>query len=461
MLGLDPVEIEQAIAVAEMPAAGLPGAAVILKMARPISGSEVLPMLTAMTVEGTLDGKTYRKGKGAMNPSIYQADERTLIVGTDAMLRKVAAAHASPAEGKLKTMLSHCGTPDVLVMALSEPLQPLLAQVLPPNMANLGNLLKLVNYAAIKANVCDPMELTLLVRAKDDAAGEQLEAVINGGLAAEKQSTSAMFGQLALSGDPVVQALARYATRLSATGGGSAISRQGATLRLSGVDPSVGAGVAVGLLLPAVQSAREAARRAQSTNNLKQIVLAMHNHLSVTGSFPARANFDAQGKPLLSWRVHILPYLEQMELYKRFHLDEPWDSPHNRPLIAAMPSIYRNPSSRSGRPGMANYLAVCGKGMMFEGTLGRKPSEITDGMSNTIIVVEADDERAVEWTKPQDWEFDAKQPLAGLGQAHPMGFTAAFADGSVRFLSSTIDPAVFQALLTIAGGEAALQRNGQ
>ena len=80
-----------------------------------------------MTVEDTLDGKAYRKGKGPMNPSIYQADERTLIVGTDAMLRKIVAAHAAPAEGKLKTMLGHSGTPDALVVVLVEPLQPMLA----------------------------------------------------------------------------------------------------------------------------------------------------------------------------------------------------------------------------------------------------------------------------------------------------------------------------------------------
>jgi len=225
-------------------------------------------------------------------------------------------------------------------------------------------------------------------------------------------------------------------------------------LTLPGVNRSAGAGFALGLLLPAVQSAREAARRAQSQNNLHRIALAMLNYLSVKGSFPARANFDAQGKPLLSWRVHILPYIEQEALYKQFHLDEPWDSEHNHRLIAMMPSFYRNPSSRSARPGMASYLAVCGKGLMFDGTAGRKPAEVTDGLSNTIVVVEADDDRAVEWTKPEDWEFDATRPLAGLGHAHPAGFGAAFGDGSVRFLSSSIDATLFHALLTIAGGEA-------
>ena len=117
-----------------------------------------------------------------------------------------------------------------------------------------------------------------------------------------------------------------------------------------------------------------------------------------------------------------------------------------------MPKLYANPSGPA-RPGMANYLAVCGKGLMFDGEKGRTMSEITDGTSNTILVVEADDDHAVTWTKPDDWQFDPQHPMAGLGRAHPGGFNAAFADGSVRFISASIDPKVFQAMLTIAGGE--------
>ncbi|MGD0896729.1 MAG: DUF1559 domain-containing protein [Thermoguttaceae bacterium] len=79
--------------------------------------------------------------------------------------------------------------------------------------------------------------------------------------------------------------------------------------------------------------------------------------------------------------------------------------------------------------------------------------EISDGASHTIAVVEANDDRAVPWTKPEDWNYDPDDPLAGLGNAHPGGFCVAFADGSVRFLSKSIDPEAFHAMLTIAGGE--------
>ncbi len=117
-----------------------------------------------------------------------------------------------------------------------------------------------------------------------------------------------------------------------------------------------------------------------------------------------------------------------------------------------MPKVFQNPS-QPPQPGKANYLAVVGDGLMFEGSKARRLADITDGTSNTIMVVEADANRAVTWTKPDDWEFDAKRPLAGLGHAHPIGFGALFADGSVRFIRESIDPKTFQALLTIAGGE--------
>ena len=121
-------------------------------------------------------------------------------------------------------------------------------------------------------------------------------------------------------------------------------------------------GVLVALLLPAVQSAREAARRAQCVNNLKQIGLAMHNYQSANNAFPRPAITDKDGKPLLSWRVAILPYIEQQELYNKFKLDEPWDSPHNKALIKEMPPIYVCPSRANVEPGTTTYRVFVGQG---------------------------------------------------------------------------------------------------
>ena len=101
--------------------------------------------------------------------------------------------------------------------------------------------------------------------------------------------------------------------------------------------------VLIALLLPAVQAAREAARRSQCVNNLKQIGLAMHNYHAQQNKFPGAAITNKQGKPLLSWRVAILPLLDQQGLYEKFKLDEPWDSPHNRALLTSI--LFRLPSS--------------------------------------------------------------------------------------------------------------------
>lgn len=465
-LGIDPVEIEQAILVAEPPQAGPPGVGIVLHMASPLGSEKILMPLQQRTREAELQGKTYRKGQSPMDPSIFMADDRTLIVATDDLLRKMLANQANPKEGKMSRMLGRVTTPpDLLASVLVEPLRPLIAMPLsqipiPPPLAGVEKAPNLVNYVAVKANLRGDADLSVTVRAEDEDAAKQLEDIVDRLLKLASQSLQADISKKAASSDPVDQATAKYAQRTSGRilealrpvrkGDILSLSTKGNGNRQLGSAAVIG--ILIGLLLPAVQSACEAARCAQSTNNLKQIGLAMLHDTSVHGAYPARANFDKQGKPLLSWRVHMLPYIEEGELYKQFHLDEPWDSDHNKKLIPLMPKLYANPSGRT-RPGMASYLAVCGKGMMFDGEKGREAEEITDGRSNTIMVVEVDDDHAVTWTKPDDWQFDPEHPMAGLGHAHPTGFNAVFADNSVRHLSQSIDPKVFQSLLTIAGGE--------
>jgi prepilin-type processing-associated H-X9-DG protein len=213
-------------------------------------------------------------------------------------------------------------------------------------------------------------------------------------------------------------------------------------------------------LLPAVQSARTAARRAQSVNNLKQIGLALHNYHSVNGHFPPRAITDRDGKPLLSWRVEILPFLEQQALFDEFHRDEPWDSAHNKKLLERMPALYRIPGVAAG-PGTTFYRGFSGEGTLFDPKvkLGVSIASVTDGTSNTLGIVEA--REAVPWTRPDaEIAFDltikpetAAQLLLTLGSHFPGGFNALFLDGSVRFLKMSISPQVLKALITRNGGE--------
>jgi prepilin-type processing-associated H-X9-DG protein len=233
-----------------------------------------------------------------------------------------------------------------------------------------------------------------------------------------------------------------------------AVNDQGLTITarqsFPNLNPISSGPVTIALLLPAVQSAREAARRAQCTNNLKQIGLAMHNYHSQHNSFPAQAISSPDGKPLLSWRVAILPFIEQEALYNEFHLDEPWDSPHNKALIERMPPIYACPSAPA-KPGMTPYQVAFGRRAMFEGKQGVAVADVTDGTSNTILVAEAG--TPVAWTKPEDLEFDPDGMPPRIGSRHPGGANVLFADGSVRFIKHTVNQAVLRALFTRNGGE--------
>ena len=207
------------------------------------------------------------------------------------------------------------------------------------------------------------------------------------------------------------------------------------------------------LVLPS-EKALERIHRKQSVRNLKQIALAMHNWHDVHKSFPAQGNYDASGRPLLSWRVHVLRFVEERKLYEQFRLDEPWDSDHNRKLIEKMPDLYSSPASRISETGRASYLFPVGPQTVCSGSSGIKLREITDGSSNTILVVEVDDEHTVIWTKPEDLLLDPADPARGLGGLYEGGFNTALCDGSALFIALPQDPKKLRAAFTRNGGEA-------
>jgi prepilin-type processing-associated H-X9-DG protein len=209
------------------------------------------------------------------------------------------------------------------------------------------------------------------------------------------------------------------------------------------------------LFLPAVRSAREAARRAQCTSNLKQIGLALHNYENVYGCLPPAAITGKNGKRLLSWRVAILAFMDSSSLYAKFHLDEPWDSPHNLALLDELPLLYACPSDLTRKPGMTGYVAVLGPETAFTSDLSLvRIADITDGTAGTLLISES--LRTVPWTKPDDLSLEFIRSPNGLGSHHGYhnnGFNAVFADGSVRFLKSSIDHVVLRALCTRNGNE--------
>ena len=232
----------------------------------------------------------------------------------------------------------------------------------------------------------------------------------------------------------------------------------------------------IALLLPAVQSARESSRRGMCMNNLKQIVLALHNYHDAYKCFPPAYIADKNGKPMHSWRVLILPYIEYDNLYKAYNFNEPWDGPNNKKLLAARPYGYVCSSDESAQLSGAtqtSYVAVVGANAAWPGEKSKDLKELADngGTSNTIMLVEVANS-GIQWTEPRDLSLDAvaqaatadpnsvgfvkhTRPYDGFFFYHDTivyGANVAFADGSVRFLpAGALTAKNLQKLLKVGG----------
>jgi prepilin-type processing-associated H-X9-DG protein len=223
-------------------------------------------------------------------------------------------------------------------------------------------------------------------------------------------------------------------------------------------------GILVALLLPAVQAAREAARRASCQNNLKHIGLAMHNYNQKYGCFPPAFIPDRNGKPMHSWRVLILPFLDDDTLYREYRFDEPWDSPHNKALASRMPSVYCCPTEAEPGASQTSYAMLVGPHAISDGPTPRKMGDIKDGSSYTIMVAECAN-AGINWMEPRDLNTkemtfhinhvtdDSQPSKSEISSSHSAAANVLFCDGSVHTLSATLDSKVLEGMTTIDGGE--------
>ena len=177
----------------------------------------------------------------------------------------------------------------------------------------------------------------------------------------------------------------------------------------------------------------------------------MANYESTFGAFPPRVSRDREGRPLLSWRVALLPFLEQQALYDKFHHDEPWDSPHNRTLIDQIPSIYLCPSQASWVGKQTLYQVLEGPGVFLDDSEPTRLLDIRDDQAGTIAVVES--ANPVPWTSPWDVPFRPNLPFPAWQATHIGGFNASLVDGSVRFQKRTMPEAELKALATRDSGD--------
>jgi WD40 repeat protein len=237
-------------------------------------------------------------------------------------------------------------------------------------------------------------------------------------------------------------------------------ARAGDTGAIPGSSPAAAPPPATATPAPNAHPTTPAVSGRSSVDNLWQISAALHDFVKTNNfHFPADVR-GRDGKSLLSWRVRLLPFLEQQALFDAIRLDEPWDGPHNKILLGKMPPVFATPNSSVG-PGLTFYRGFSGKRTLFDPGVkeGVPASSVSDGLSFTIAMVEA--KEAVPWTKPEsDLAFDEgakperlKALFGELGGHIPGGFIAVFGDGSIKSVRSTVNPSVLRGLITRDGGE--------
>ena len=474
--GFDVLDIKSVLVTVGPLMGEQPEVAATIELSAALDLSRLEPKLLEMSAPTMLYGKTYYKSKNPKDPCIYQPRPDQVVIATERTMQRFLQEGYKPLQkGQVHEWLATGPADDFAALADLQMLRPLIqmgvagaALEVPPEYHKFLDVPALLSRIEARLNVSGAGPVELVVDANDETDAVRVEELIDDAFELYEAQVAAMAEELLASDDPVEQAMGRYQLRVApAMAENFRPQREGSRFTLfttEGMSDNPRAnqlmaiatvGILVALLLPAVQAAREAARRTKSMNNMKQLMLGLLYHHDTRGAFPAHANYSEDGKPLLSWRVHVLPFLEQQALYDKFHLDEPWDSPHNKQLIPLMPEVLLDPSSGlQTTDGKTSYLGVSGAAALFNGTdRGTKLIEIRDGTAHTLALVQVSDGRAAVWTKPDDWQFNTKKPLDGLDGPHPGGFLAARVDGSVLLVPGDTPPNVLRAMTTISGGE--------
>ncbi len=470
-IGVDALEMDRFLISMEPPLIGPPNYSLLMSFTSDVAG-KLLPEVTKDLEEQIGSARPHFKNLKPVEPSLYFPTNTTILITPEDVLQRFLSGGITPYENNINAKLASAAGDDLYVAVDVVPLRPMINMGLmqaetPVEFGYLHEIPNLIKAVEFRINISNTGTNELIVEANNGGDAEKLEQILLKAADQIKSQANAEIARLKADTDPVQQALGRYQERiLTSTYDTLMPKRDGDKFVIfrvagEGSDTTVLttmaiSGILVALLLPAVQAAREAARRNSSLNNMKQIGLALHNYADQKRAFPAHANYSPEGKPLLSWRVHILRELEHSDLYEQFHLDEPWDSEHNKELIAKMPAVFLDPSSKwQPTDGKTHYLGVVGEGMFFSGTdKGTTFAGIRDGTANTIMLVQVNDDRATTWTKPDDWQLDEKNPLNGLiPNLHPSSFLASFADGHVRAIFGDVDLDWFKGALTKAGGE--------
>jgi hypothetical protein len=463
--GIDPLDVEQAVVVVDKlrNPENPPEFGVILRLTKPYQQGQILPAMFGGGQPVQAGAKTYVKGAAPPLNTLHMANDRTVILATEPMMQQMLAV--TTPTGHLATLLQktnveHHVTAIASVDAMRAEVNALMAQgaqQVPPPFNQFLAIPQHTSAIALRTSLSNEFKLELILLGLNDQSAQELERLAKLAISMGKEAALNAATQQAQKqdpNDPVQQAMLQYTQRMADHYAQMLQpKRTGRAVMIAAQSDSSAAtmGIAVALLLPAVQAARNAAQRTTAANDLKEIGLAFHNFADTFKQFPTDI-VDEKGNRLLSWRVRLLPFMGQEPLFRQFRQNEPWDSEHNLKLLAQMPDALKNPLVTD--PTATVYLMPRGPGMIGEdGKTKLWFADVTDGTSNTILVVEANAEKAVPWTKPDDLQVDPQNPMAGLGGLRPTGLQAVFVDGSVRTIPKTFPPDMLRALFTRGGGE--------
>ncbi len=413
----------------------------LLTSADPAALSEMADRVVPQASEQQFFGRTVFLG--AEGQGYFQADDQTLVIGSVGAVRDYLAV-ATHGDSRLTRGPAWEAVADCPVAISIDP-RPLQEFPVGPELAPLVTLREKADHLTFGLSVdAGKLSLRAAVDGEDPEAVEAaVEAALTQGSRLWGEARAAMMSQTRHRPEDVLTFIyLRLAGELIQS---AAVEREENLVTLSAQATTP----AAEQLAEAVRATGMAARREQSARNLRRIALAMHNYHDVYKTFPPPAIYDEDGEPLLSWRVALLPFVEEASLHDRFRLDEAWDSPHNRALLDQMPTVYRSPFDDPHSTN-ASYFALTGPGTVFPGERGIAITAITDGTSNTLLI--ADAKRAIPWTKPADVPYDPEGPLPELGGFMEGFFTAAMCDGSVRDIEHTIDEGDLRALIEKASG---------
>lgn len=468
--GLAIQDVDSVLLVAIPPGAdGMPQAGGVVKFARPVELDALFPVLVeAKQMTSVTDPKTnrrYLKGAETILFDIVPVDEKTYLMGTPSAIKAMQTQQAEPKVSRLADLLRQDLQPAecqmfLLVEPIREIAQFLLADPMLKEFPGLKDIPRQLSHAQLVGNLdMEKGGITLLLTARDETEAAQLENTVLGLLDASAKVAS-QIAQPKEPDSPEGEAILKYADRISRTlQDALKPSRVGKQVTLStvgkpGTSPQALLASGTTIVIPLIANAKTEAYRAHSLNNMKQVILASHNYFEVYKKMP-RDSYDSEGKPLLSWRVHLLPFLKQSALYDQFHLDEPWDSEHNRKLMSTLPAQFTTPVDESiAIEGRTRYQRPLGEGLPASKEGDLQFQDITDGTSNTLAIVEVPQASAAIWTRPGDFSVDMAFPMQSLMPGDTKGFLGARYDGSVQyFLKRALTNDLLKGLLTHAGGE--------